>query len=122
MRSRCTSSPAAGLSWLIPGGTRRLNATGRSRTITRPVGARAAGQQRDRDADDQQHEHAEHRPARGRGQRRELLAQRRAMFGGDGANSVPDAEERLEVVLGEDLERDHRLRALDPLDLGEAVR
>src|SRR3954463_13810936 len=45
------------------------------------------------------------------------------MLGGDrGQASVPDAEERLEIVLGEDLERDHRLRALDPLDLGEAVR
>src|SRR3954453_10926520 len=45
------------------------------------------------------------------------------MLGGDrGQASVPDAEERLEIVLGEDLERDHRLRAPDPPDLREAVR
>ena len=36
-------------------------------------------------------------------------------------HSVPDREERLEVVLGEDLEGDHRVRALDALQRREAV-
>src|SRR4051794_37053554 len=46
---------------------------------------------------------------------------RTARSGSPGAGrtrfSVPDGEQRLEVVLREDLEGDHRVRALDPVDL-----
>src|SRR3954462_1067523 len=57
------------------------------------------------------------------------LRGRRTSVGAPGARpprrrpaSLPDREQRLEVVLGEDLEGDHRVGALDPLELGEAAR
>src|SRR4051794_20760273 len=106
-----------------PAGTRASSAA--ASTAARPVVDRAARVSAGRwIADARRRTPDRHRgSAPGRSRRVVSGAARRPPAGARvarSATSIPDAEHRLEIVLRVRLERDHGLRAHDPVDLGDA--